>query len=282
MQPHALAHTLAERGGVARSRDLLRQGASSDDLRRAVAAEAVVRLREGVYALPHADPDVALAALHGGEVACASALRAVGVWVLEPIARPHVWVGARGRTHAHRGCSCVTHRDAGVSAFGTVVLAQALVQVERCLGAEAFFAAFESAWRRGILTGTMRAEVRAGLPARRRWLVDIARSDADSGLESIVRLRFHLLGIPMRSQVHIDAVGRVDFLIDGILILEIDGKGNHAAPEQRHRDLLRDAVAAASGYESLRFDYALVLYSWPVVERAVLARLSAVRRRRMR
>jgi very-short-patch-repair endonuclease len=282
MRPHALAQHLAERGGVARSRDLLRHGASSDDLRRAVAAETVVRLREGVYALPHADAGVALAALHGGEVACASALRAVGVWVLEPLVRPHVWVGSRGRAHPHPGCRCVSHRDAGVSAFGTVSLTQALLQVERCLGAEAFFAAFESAWRLGLLTGSMRAEVRAGLPARRRWLVDIARSDADSGLESIVRLRFHRLGIALRSQVQIDEVGRVDFVIDGVLILEIDGKGNHAAPDQRHRDLLRDAAAAASGYETLRFDYALVLYSWPLVERAVLSRLRVIRGRRMR
>ncbi|MCC4909746.1 endonuclease domain-containing protein [Microbacterium sp. cx-59] len=282
MRPSTVADVVKEKGGVCRSRELMVRGASSDDLRRAVAADAVLRVREGVYALPEAEPSVRVAALHGGESACASALRRLGIWVFEPQQRSHVWVGPRGRAHPHPGCACVTHRDAGTSTFGVVGVVQALVQVERCLGGEAFFAAFESAWRLGLLSTTMRAEVRASLPARHRWLVDIARPSADSGLESIVRLRFHRLGIPMVSQAWIDDVGRVDFLIDGVLVLEIDGKENHARPEQRHRDLLRDASAAAGGYETLRFDYAMVLYSWPVVERAVLARLDVIRSRRTR
>lgn len=260
----------------------MRRGASSDDLRRAVAADAVVRLREGIYALPGAHPSVVLAAHHGGESACASALRSLGVWVLEEQPRTHVWVGPRGRVHPHPACTCITHRDGGTSAFGVVRITQALVQVARCLGAEAFFAAFESAWRQGLLTRTMRADVRASLPARLRWLTDIARPAADSGLESIVRLRFHRLGIPMVSQVPIGGVGRVDFVINGVLVLEIDGEGNHGAPRQRHRDLMRDAAAAAAGYETLRFDYTMVLYDWSVVERAVLARLEVIRGRRTR
>ena len=43
---------------------------------------------------------------------------------------------------------------------------------------------------------------------------------------------------------------------------------------------LRDAEAAAIGYETLRFDYSLVVFDWPRVERAVLARLDAIRRHR--
>ena len=261
-------------GGVARAQSLIRAGATREDLRRACRVGAAFRLREGVYSSPAASPGVRLAALHGGELACAAALRRHGVGVLDEQERTHVWLGARGRAHVHQPGACVVHRDAGRSAFGIVPVTQALVQVARCLGAEVFFAAFESAWNRGLLDRAGRSEVRASLPARFRWLVDIARGDAESGLESILRLRLHRMGVVLRSQVVIRGVGRIDFLLEGRIILEVDGRQNHDGATMRHKDLRRDAVAAALGYETLRFDYALVIHHWPVVEAAILARLA--------
>lgn len=126
---------------------------------------------------------------------------------------------------------------------------RALVQVAACLGDEAFFAAFEPAWHLGLLSAADRAEVRASLRAGQRWLIDIARPDAESGLESLLRLRLLRLGIRVQSQVQIATVGRVDFLVDGLLIIESDGREGHAREAERHKDLVRDARAAAAGYE---------------------------------
>lgn len=282
MTPAAIANHLSIRGGIGRGRGVLRAGASRDDLRRAVARGAIVRVRTGVYCLPHLLAEQQTAAAHGGEVACASALRRIGVWLLDDDARMHVWVGPHGRAFPHTGCHCVTHRDDGVSAFGQVGIVQALVQLASCLGDEAFFAAFESAGHLGLLGRTERAEVRAGLRAGQRWLVDIARSDAESGLESLLRLRLLRLGITVRCQVWIRDVGRVDFLIDGVLIVESDGREGHAREAERHKDLLRDARAAAAGYERLRFDYALIVHDWPVVEAAIVATLQRLRLARRR
>jgi very-short-patch-repair endonuclease len=164
-----------------------------------------------------------------------------------------------------------------MSAFGIVSVEQSLVQAAICLGPEAFFAAFESAWNQNLIDRRARSEVRAALPARFRWLVDIARPDAQSGLESILRLRLHRLGIFLESQIWIDGVGRVDFVLDGCIILEVDGRENHEGPSLRRRDLRRDAAAAVRGYETLRFDYALVIHDWPIVEAAILARLVTAR-----
>lgn len=279
MYTEDIVDAIAERDGVVRTSALRALGASRADIRRACRSVSVVRLREGVLAVPAADPLVVEAARHGGELACVSVLRRYGVWVFDPLdlARPsqslHVWVGSSGRRHPHDGCSCVTHNDAGIAGFGRSSLVIALVQAARCQGAECFFAAFESAWRLGLLTRRMRAEVRAGLPAGKRWLVDIARSDSDSGLESLLRLRLHRLSITLQTQVWIPEInGRVDFVLDGILILETDGRENHDGPSQRHRDLVRDAITAALGYDTLRFDYALVVHEWPMVEAAILAR----------
>lgn len=118
--------------------------------------------------------------------------------------------------------------------------------------------------------------------ARRAPGIHAARPDADSGLESLLRLRLRRLGILLRSQVVIDTVGRVDFLLDGVIILEVDGRLNHEGPSLRHKDLVRDARAAALGYETLRFDYALVVHDWETVRAAILARLEIVRSRMAR
>lgn len=146
-----------------------------------------------------------------------------------------------------------------------------------CAGDEAFFAAFESAWRKRLLSKSAHSRIRAALPASARWLVDIARPDADSGLESLLRLRLHILGLRLDCQVVVHGVGKVDFVIDGRLILEADGKENHDGETMRHKDLVRDAAASALGYETLRFDYAQILYDWPTVQSAVLGALHRMR-----
>ncbi|MFF0911424.1 DUF559 domain-containing protein [Microbacterium enclense] len=104
----------------------------------------------------------------------------------------------------------------------------------------------------------------------------------DSGLESILRPRLHRRGIALESQVQIPRVGVVDFVLDRSIILEVDGRDYHDGASLRHKDLRRDSLAAAQGYETLRFDYALVLYDWPLVERAILARRETARHRSAR
>ncbi len=113
-----------------------------------------------------------------------------------------------------------------------------------------------------MLSRTDREWIRRAVPARTRWLVDLARPDADSGLESLLRLRLIRLGVVLECQVVIVGVGRVDFVAAGVLIIEVDGRENHDGQSLRHKDLVRDAVAAALGYETLRFDYALVVHDW--------------------
>jgi len=122
----------------------------------------------------------------------------------------------------------------------------------------------------------MRIRIRDALPDTARWLVDVARRDADSGLESLLRLRMHILGVQLESQVRIAGVGKVDFVIAGRLVLEVDGKENHDGSTQRHKDLRRDAIASHLGFETLRFDYAQVLHDWPTVQAAILAALARV------
>lgn len=262
-------------GGVARTSELAAGGVDASAVRSAVRIGRVLRLRKGVYALSALDPDRSHAAGHGGALTCVSVVRAHGLWVLdyEPDAL-HIEVGGHAHSRRDDGCHCVSHWVRASPRLGDrATLSRALATMYSCQGAEALFAALESALRRRALSRAGRREVARLLPHSATWLVDFARADADSGIESLVRLRLHRLGIRVRTQVDIPGVGVVDFVIGDRLILEIDGKGNHEAAPRRHRDLVRDAVAAALGFETLRFDYALVIHDWALVSDAVRSRL---------
>lgn len=265
-------------GGLARGARLQEYGVSRMQLSKAVRSGSIERLRPGVFATAGLGSPAREAARHGGALTCAEALRQHGVWVIaEQDGPPHVWLGRRGRAHTHVGCRCTSHYFRGRTAFGTVDVETALVHLHRCEGDESFFASFESAWRLGKLSRAARTRIRDALPAYARWLIDIARHDADSGLESLLRLRLHVLGISLDCQVVIKGVGKVDFVIGGRLILEADGKENHEEPGKRHKDLRRDAAASHLGYETLRFDYAQLVHDWPSVQSAVLGALKRLR-----
>lgn len=269
----AVAPILASLGRMARAAELKHRGVSERELTRAVRAGEVVRARQGVYALPDTDEDLLHAAAHGGSVGCAAAAMRHGLWVLRTPPTAHIWMGRSGTPRGHRD-GCRIHWTAGHVDVGMLPPVRVvLLQLAGCADEETFFAALESALRQSRLTSAELRWLADRIPTQRVPLLAIARSDADSGLESLVRLRLHRVGISVRTQVQIDGVGEVDFLIDGRLIVEADGKENHDGGK-RHKDLLRDAAAAALGYRTLRFDYDLIVYDWPVVEAAILAVLA--------
>jgi len=274
---------------VARTSELVELGVDAYSLRLAVRSGEVSRMREGVYAVPDLPHDVQAAVGHGGLLGCLSRVRAAGLWTLSEPTGAHVAMPPTGRRRRHDGCVCVTHWAASTASGGMTSLDDALVQLLGCRGEEEFFVALESAMRKRFLTRTSLARIRSRLPAVHRWLADFARWNADSGLESLLRLRLRVLGIDLASQVEIPGVGRVDFVLGDRLILEVDGKHNHvdgfdtsiraetdasrAAVSKRHKDLVRDTVAAAHGFDTLRFDYALVVHDWQIVEAAILAKV---------
>ncbi|MCD2443771.1 endonuclease domain-containing protein [Agromyces sp. SYSU K20354] len=267
---HAAIRNAFNGRSIARTSDLLGAGVGQHDIRIASRGAAIVRVRQGVWALPGAPSPVVVAAAHGGMPACVSAARMLGLWVLDESDAVHVAVGAKDRVHVHPGCRCRTHRVARCELGRRTGIVTMLVQVYRCGGAESFFVTLESALRQRRLTPIMLERLSARLPASARWMLGFAREDADSGLESLLRFRLREHGIDLVSQVVIGGVGRVDFVLGDRLILEVDGKPNHDAPPKRHRDLVRDAIAAGLGYSTLRFDYALIVHDWPTVLAAVL------------
>jgi very-short-patch-repair endonuclease len=258
-------------GRMARTSELRARGVTTTELARAVRAGEILRPRQGVYALPDTPPPMQHAASRGGTIACAEAAAAWGLWVLELPSRHHVWMGTAG-TPRSACADCVVHWDAGHVTVGQPApVANALLQMATCCGEDAFFATLESALRHSLLSPAGVRWLQRHLPISLRWLVSFARADADSGLESLIRLRLHRIGITVRSQVPVDGVGEVDFVIGARLIIEADGRANHERERERQKDLRRDTIAAASGYTTLRFTYALIVDDWPLVQSAVVS-----------
>ena len=270
-------------GGVARTRDIVAQGVRKSDLGRAHAEGLPLRPRVGVYATPSTPRATVEALSHRGRIACVTAGRAYGLWLLddgdqEPV---HTWIDEKHhpmRIAIHpepeEGACCAFHRDIAVDepTLASVGILHCLRQILACRGEEAFFAALESALRQSLVDDQARERLKLSLPAGFRWLVDFARTDADSGLESLVRLRLRRYGLALTPQVAVPGVGVVDFVIGDCLIVEADGD-THDGPS-RHRDRVRDAAAMALGFITLRFDYALIVHDWEIVEAAILAAIS--------
>jgi very-short-patch-repair endonuclease len=276
----AAVAAVEESGGVARTRDLTAKGIRKRDLAAAVRLGSLVRPRQGVYAVVGTPENVIESLSHCGAIACVTASRDYGLWTLDDGTqeRLHTWVAPDHRPvrvaiepePGERAC-CVFHRDIAIDPpeLHRVGILHCLVQILGCRGPEAFFVALESALRQGLVTATQRASLRSEVTFEHRWLVDFARSDADSGLESLFRLRLHRRGIAMATQVPIPGVGTADFVIGDCLICEADG-GTHGG-DHRHSDLVRDAVAMQLGFTTLRFDSAMILHEWELVEATVLA-----------
>lgn len=67
---------------------------------------------------------------------------------------------------------------------------------------------------------------------------------------------------------------RVDFLVDGKLVIEIDGAAYHTSPRARARDFKRDQELKKRGYSILRIPAAIVLSTPDVAMRALRAELA--------
>ncbi|WP_159501354.1 type IV toxin-antitoxin system AbiEi family antitoxin domain-containing protein [Microbacterium sp. 18062] len=254
-------------------------GVSRTELTARLATGDLTRLRRGVYATGDACPAVSAAASHGGALACVTAARHLGLWVLCEETSVHVWLRASGhrRHDPAAGCDCVEHWDEGpaVDSFGIPSVPRILRQILACRGVEEFFVMLESALRHGSITAEGLGWLRDHTNPAARDAMELARSDADSGLESLLRWRLRRLGLSIRTQRQIHAVGVVDILIGNRLLIEADGVDNHASAPLRHKDLVRDANAAAWRYVTLHFDYALIVHDWDLVERAILGQILA-------
>jgi len=267
---------VAALGGVATAAELAATGIGRSRVASAVASGDLVAHGRGVVAVPGAPDDLVIARRSGARPACLTAARSHGLPLLVEPARPHlVSVGHRS------GRTAVWHRAPGPRAGSgqPVDLLTAVEQVVRCRPAVEALVVVDAALRAGRIEV---AELAARFPARTarrsRWVVEHADARSESVLESALRCRLLEAGITdVRPQVWVPGVGRVDFLVDGWLVVEADGFGFHSAPADHRRDSQRVAGALGAGMVTLRFGYGAVVHAPDEVVQAVQAARRRVR-----
>ncbi|WP_261382558.1 endonuclease domain-containing protein [Arthrobacter sp. UKPF54-2] len=96
---------------------------------------------------------------------------------------------------------------------------------------------------------------------------------AESLLETLARTYFRQAGITVEPQVYIDGVGYVDLLVEGRLIVELDGR-HHGSWAQIKKDQRRNNVSVVRGYAVLRYHYDDVVHRPAQMVAEVLAVLA--------
>lgn len=266
-----LEQVLRSSGGVARTGALLERGVGEREIERSIGEGRVLRVRRGVLALPDAPPEFVHALTAGARLTCVSAAVHYGLWCIRPASELHLSRSGR----SVRGC--VNHRGRTVPAHSRlplVGLADVLVHVLQCRPPEESVPMVECALRRG---DTVAAFLDARLPGARNGRARAALTSVDltgeSGIEVVARLLLRGAGLGVRSQVRIIGVGRVDFLVEDFLIVEIDGAAFHSDRQALRRDRTRNNRTVIAGYIVLRFCYEDVMFQPNQVLTMVLAAL---------
>lgn len=291
-----LSYDMQELGFLARSNRVRDAGHSRRTVETAIASGQLTRPARGWLATRSAERDAVIAVLHRGVLTDASALGSRGLWrgldrsihVLVPpncpglVCAPRVPL-SQFTPYKHATNGVVKHwgtQRAPVTGQPDwrVSVVDALASFARSHSEEMFVAAVDHALHADALRVGEVPLLFDLLPARLRASRRLIHGEAESGTESLTRLRLRAKLERLGHRVEIQVpVGhhRIDILIDGWLAIEADSEEWHAS--QRLSDLRRDAWLTARGYRVERYDYQQVMYEWNTVEAAILEILRTAR-----
>lgn len=270
------------------TRDLLRAGETNADLTRSVRSGLLLRPRQGHYAVPAAPLELVRAVRLGGLATATTSAAHHGVFA-PPDGRLHVAVqhnAARLRDPDDAAIGFRRRDDVCLhwSVRGQPRLRQGLPVVSamrmlqdalHCLPAAFAIAMVDSALHERTIRASDLDQLRHGLPTHSIDLLRQTDGRCESGVESVTRYLLQQAGLHVVPQVVVPGVGRVDLLVEGRLIVELDGRAWHDDERAFARDRRRGAAATIGRYRTERFDYRQVFFEWQTVEAAVFAALAA-------
>jgi very-short-patch-repair endonuclease len=264
--------------------ELLAHGRSRRWIDEEVRAGRLMVARKGHLHLPSADPDVVRAVRVGGVATGATAARALKIWAPEDeLLSVAVPATASRLRHPDDPSAPLGNAPVRVHWIGESLppvsaltrIAPILLVLEHVLltfAPEFAIGLVDSASHHRRIRAADLAALRERLPGPLVAVVRRADGRCESGIESAARYLLELAGVRVVPQVEIPGVGRVDLLLEGRLIVELDGREWHG--ERFAVDRARDAAAARAGYRTLRFTYQQVMDDWPGVMSAILTALA--------
>lgn len=241
--------------GVCRFSHLRRMGLDRFQIRELVDHGLLVKTARGTYALPSARPDIVKAAGQNVSLACVSAASVRGLWVWKPPAVPHVV-----RDSAKKIPGCVVHRGKRSARQLVVSEFDAVCQAFRCVPAWQALVVAEAAVAGGrVMLRDLKAHFSGSHDWRTRLLIDRIRADSQSMPETLARLALEDAGFRVTTQVQIGGVGRVDGVVNGALVYEVDGRRFHSGPTEFENDRSRWNSLVMQGIPVVRIPASWVL-----------------------
>lgn len=233
---------------------LIDMGMSTHQLTAAVREGKLLRVRRGVYARPGTPAQILMAVRVGGRLTCLSMLHMIGIFV-HSHARLHVKVPSDlSRSQRRRPQGARLHWGACVDEDleHVVSVREAVRQSVLCQAPRSTIATLDSVLHHGVLTRDALADLFVELPLRYHRLLALVDGSSESGPETYMRLVLRSLGVQFETQVQIPGVGRVDFVVEGWLIIECDSRQFHEGWDKQVEDRSRDIAAARLGYVTIR------------------------------
>ncbi len=279
--------TIRTHGGVLRRRDLVAQrSANLPAVKRALAelvwSGRLRRVRRGLYALPVAERDVIAARAAGGVLTCASAAAMLGLPLRDRPRAPHIALPQnRGSLRLPPPPGTVIHRDQHIVSGSdprSIPLPLAIAHATHCLPLPESVALMDGALNRKLVR---LEDLRTYRPAV--GVVDFERAvrladgSAQSFPETLARLALRTAGLSFETQAYVPGVGHVDFLVEGLVTVEIDGRAYHSDSAQFREDRRRDREVLARGLLPLRFTADEVIASTLELETTVAATVTRAR-----
>ncbi len=246
--------------GVARYNRLRALGVSRRELEKSVTAGHLVRPAKGVYAFPDAEPKYVTAAATSTLLTCTSAAEHYGLWMRNPSRKLHL-VSTQVRsvpgTVIHRAKVLASPDMAPVVSPRECVLHSA-----KCLPDEAALLIAESAIVKGLVSfEDLQAAATGPGSLDMREVFEMIDSRSQSLLETLGRRIFMEAGLEVVTQARFAGVGHVDLLIEGKLVVELDGAEFHSDRTSYRQDRKRWNALTLSGYPTLRFTYEDVMFA---------------------
>jgi very-short-patch-repair endonuclease len=262
-----LSEDMARFGNLAQRSQLHALGYSKRELHWAAGAKVLRPILRQWLAHEGAEPDACRAVALGGQLGAASALDSHGVWLTR---RTGLWVATR-QTASHAPPVRLGERRIWANSHflptddkrWRMSVGDSLFQFALTADPTNVIASMDSALRQSLIRLDQLDQIFELLPRRLRRLRARVNGKADSGLETIIRLAAEAEGWTVEIQVRIDAVGRVDILIDGWLVIECDGRAWHDNPQAMADDRRRDAELILRGYRYHRFGYNQIMQQLP-------------------
>jgi very-short-patch-repair endonuclease len=269
------ADLVARLGGIAHRSALYEAGATREAVRASLKRGELVSVRRDWVATPACPPVLRRAVQIGGRLTCLSAAAHLGLWMIDD-GMFHVAAPSTASRLALTGIpsSEVVHwSEPPVRATTRVAIdpiENVLVAVARCQPHENAVAVIDSALNKKLVRRAQLLQLAAEVGGR--FAAAVADSDvrADSGIETLPRLRLARRGVEMVPQVRIDEHD-VDGLIGERLVLQFDGDAFHSTTAHRQRDREEDARLALQGFTVLRYGYQDVIERWETAEAQILS-----------